>query len=71
MVPGIGEVAAFLRDRAPHGAGMSGSGPTVFGVVEDRAQGRTLCAEVARAFPAWKTFLVPLWDGGDWAAGEG
>jgi 4-diphosphocytidyl-2-C-methyl-D-erythritol kinase len=71
MVPEIGGILAFLRDRAPLGAGMSGSGPTVFGVVEDRAQGRTLCAAVARAWPGWRTFLVPLWGGGDWAAGEG
>ena len=61
----------FLRDRTPLGVGMSGSGPSVFGVLEHRAQGLGLREEVARSRPHWKTFLAPMAPGGDSALGEG
>ena len=69
--PEVGRVLGFLRDRTPSGVQMSGSGPTVFGVLEHRAQGLGLREEIARARPHWSTFLVRMAPRDDLALGEG
>ena len=50
--PELGEVLDELRGRGALAAAVSGSGPTVFGVVADRAAAERLAAEIPGALAA-------------------
>ncbi|MDI3279926.1 MAG: 4-(cytidine 5'-diphospho)-2-C-methyl-D-erythritol kinase [Bacillota bacterium] len=57
--PVLKEIKEGLLALGALGAAMSGSGPTVFGLVEGEEQARNLAAEVARRRPEWgKVYAV-------------
>ena len=50
--PELADVLAELRGRGALAAAVSGSGPTVFGIVEDRAAAERLAAAIPTAIPS-------------------
>ncbi len=63
--PLIQEIQRGLLDAGCLGAGMSGSGPSVFGLCGDRQQAETIARQMQQRFAAWfvrvvRTFHNPL-----------
>jgi len=50
--PELADVLAELRDRGALAAAVSGSGPTVFAIVEDRAAAERMAAAIPTAIPS-------------------
>lgn len=58
--PELGRIKDELLADGAHGALMSGSGPTVFGLFEDEAQAQKSVARFARRFPRNVFLARPL-----------
>jgi 4-diphosphocytidyl-2-C-methyl-D-erythritol kinase len=58
--PAIRAVLATLRDAGLRGCTMSGSGPTCFGVADDRVTAESLARDIGAAQPTWRAVAASV-----------
>lgn len=62
--PEIGEIKAELMEYGALGAMMSGSGPTVFGLFEDKEKAKTACEKLRRSALTKQVYLTRIFNNG-------